>query len=151
MWIHSIDAENGQIALENVMAFGTEGRVAAVDVPPTEKVTQSIFFPAEDIKDLQVLEEPDTAPQPEPSPPTQEEAHPPPTMEDLLAQQASQIVDLKREVRMLSSMVARNCMSSSIYRRWIRLIPSNRRTTNESTSRRCQATITTLVTTKPKV
>ena len=92
------------------MAFGTEGRVAAVDVPPTEKVTQSIFFPAEDIKDLQVLEEPDTAPQPEPSPPTQEEAHPPPTMEDLLAQQASQIVDLKREVRMLSSMVARNCM-----------------------------------------
>ncbi|XRB00231.1 protein LSM14 [Pycnococcus provasolii] len=125
--IHSIDAENGQIALENVMAFGTEGRVAAVDVPPTEKVTQSIFFPAEDIKDLQVLEEPDTAPQPEPSPPTQEEAHPPPTMEDLLAQQASQIVDLKREVRMLSSMVARNCMSPSMVARncmWCGKTPS---------------------------
>ena len=126
--IRSIDAENGLIALENSMTFGTEGRVAAVEVPPTEYPPNSpIFFRAEDIKDLQVLEEPDTAPQPEPSPPTQEEAHPLPTMEDLLAQQASQIADLTSEVRMLSSMVARNCTLSSMVARncmWCGKTPS---------------------------
>ena len=82
------DAENGLIELENGIVFDDNNSKA-----------KSMFFLAEEIKDLQVLEESDTAPHPEPSP-----------MEDLLAQQASQIADLTREVRMLSSMVARNCM-----------------------------------------
>ena len=82
------DAEHGLIELENGIVFDNNNSKA-----------KSMFFLAEEIKDLQVLEESDTSPQPEPSP-----------MEDLLAQQASQIADLTREVRMLSSMVARNCM-----------------------------------------
>src|SRR3990167_6332753 len=57
--LHSIDAENSQVALQNVRSFGTEDRKEGSEaILPSNEVWECIIFRGADIQDLHVCEAP---------------------------------------------------------------------------------------------
>ncbi|CDS12321.1 hypothetical protein LRAMOSA04516 [Lichtheimia ramosa] len=67
--LHSLNAEESTVALEQVRSFGTEGRRGRPDeeIPASENVFEFVVFRGSDIKDLQVFEAP-AKPAPPPPP-----------------------------------------------------------------------------------
>ncbi|KAI9318241.1 Lsm14 N-terminal, partial [Dichotomocladium elegans] len=68
--LHSLNAEESTVALEQVRSFGTEGRRGKPEeeIPPSDNVFDFVMFRGSDIKDLQVHEGP-AKPAPPPPPP----------------------------------------------------------------------------------
>ncbi|KAI9597448.1 Scd6-like Sm domain-containing protein [Syncephalis fuscata] len=67
--LHSISTEEATVSLEQVRCFGTEGRKnnPAEELPASSNVYEFVVFRAADIKDLTVLEPPQSAQPPQPS------------------------------------------------------------------------------------
>ncbi|RKP26170.1 Lsm14 N-terminal [Syncephalis pseudoplumigaleata] len=67
--LHSISTEEATVSLEQVRCFGTEGRKnnPAEELPASNNIYEFVVFRAADIKNLAVLEPPQSTQPPQPS------------------------------------------------------------------------------------